>query len=149
MKLVTASVLGTAGEVPTAYFKIWHGLVPALYMSIIAVVGGLLLMTIYRPLQRLWDATPRPEAKTIFDALIEGIVAPAKGLIHPLHNGAFSRYAGIFAVAVLGAGYHAWATGMVGPQTRSLQPITVIEGVGWLLLVAATCGLVWRSKTRP
>ncbi|NNE52182.1 MAG: monovalent cation/H+ antiporter subunit A, partial [Sulfitobacter sp.] len=33
VKLVTSSLLGTAAEVPKAYFKIWHGLVPALYMS--------------------------------------------------------------------------------------------------------------------
>ncbi|NNE88263.1 MAG: monovalent cation/H+ antiporter subunit A [Silicimonas sp.] len=149
VKMVTASVLGETAEVPKAYLKIWHGLVPALYMSIAAVLGGLLLMVaLYHPLQRLWDATPRPEAKTIFEGLIAGLAAAAKGLIHPLHNGAFSRYAAIFGVAVLAAGYHAWATGMVGPQTRALQPVTVVEIVGWLLLVAATCGLVFLHRNR-
>ncbi|MEP0566216.1 MAG: hydrogen gas-evolving membrane-bound hydrogenase subunit E, partial [Paracoccaceae bacterium] len=148
VKMVTASVLGEAAEVPKAYFKIWHGLVPALYMSIAAVVGGLLLMAIYKPLQKMWDVAPRPEAKTIFEGLIEGIVATAKTLTHPLHNGAFSRYASIFAVTVAAAGYHAWATGLVGPQTRTLQAVTVVEVVGWLLLVAATTGLVFLHRNR-
>lgn len=148
VKMVTASVLGDAAEVPKAYFKVWHGLVPALYMSIIAVVGGLLLMGIYKPLQKMWDVTPRPEAKTIFEGLIETLVTGAKALTHPLHNGAFSRYAAIFTVTVLAAGYHAWTTGLVGPQTRAMQPVTVVEVVGWVLLVAATSGLVFLHRNR-
>ena len=35
VKLVTASVLGGAADMPKAHFKIWHGLVPALVMSIV------------------------------------------------------------------------------------------------------------------
>lgn len=48
VKLVTASVLGDAATVPTAYFKIWHGLVPALYMSLIAIAGGLLMLALFK-----------------------------------------------------------------------------------------------------
>ena len=73
--LVAKSVIGGTAELKVKYIKIWHGLVPALYMSIAAVVGGLLLMAIYRPALRLWDATPRPEAKVIFEAIIAGAVA--------------------------------------------------------------------------
>ncbi|WP_432816679.1 monovalent cation/H+ antiporter subunit A [Sulfitobacter sp. JB4-11] len=148
VKTVTASVLGQAAEVPKAYFKIWHGLVPALYMSIIAVVGGLLLMFIYAPLLRAWETTPRPEAKTIFDALIAGVVNIARKVTHGLHNGAFTRYAAIMSVTVLAVGYHAWATGTVGPATRSVQPAGPVETAGWAMLVAATVGLVTLHRNR-
>ncbi|SLN15231.1 monovalent cation/H+ antiporter subunit A [Roseisalinus antarcticus] len=148
VKLVTASVLGTAAEVPSAYLKIWHGLVPALYMSIIAVLGGLLMLAIFNPALRLWDRTPRPEAKVIFEAIIAAAVALARGVIHRLHNGAFSRYAAIMAVTVVAVAYHAWATGTVGPVTRAPQPANALQIAGWLMLVAASCALALLHRNR-
>ena len=148
VKMVTAAVLGEAGEVPKAYFKIWHGLVPALFMSIIAVVGGLLIMLIFPALLRAWDNTPRPEAKTIFEALVEMIVRLASRVTHGLHNGAFTRYAAIMSVTVLAVGYHAWSTGTLGAATREVQPATAVAITGWGLLVAATLGLVALHRNR-
>jgi multicomponent K+:H+ antiporter subunit A len=148
IKLVTASVLGDAAEVPKAYFKIWHGLVPALYMSIVAVVGGLLFLSIFNPALRLWDAAPRPEAKVIFEAIVEAAAKLARTIILPLHNGAFSRYAAIAAVAIVAIGYHAWTTGTLGAPTRELQPADPVAIAGWLMLVAATAGMVMMHRNR-
>ncbi|MCR8827907.1 monovalent cation/H+ antiporter subunit A [Pseudosulfitobacter koreensis] len=148
VKLVTVSVLGNAAEVPTAYFKIWHGLVPALYLSIVAVVGGLVLLITFQLLNRIWESTPRPEAKTIFDALIAGVVLLAQKLILGLHNGAFTRYAMIAFVAILAAGYHAWSTGTVGGATRLPQSAGPVPIAGWGMLVAATIGLVFLHRNR-
>ena len=148
VKLVTHAVLGDAAEVPTAYFKIWHGLVPALFMSIIAVVGGLLMMAIFNPALRVWDAAPRPEAKTIFDAIIRATVRTAQALILPLHNGAFSRYAAIGAVTIVAVGLQAWFSGTVGAPTREIQPAGVVPIAGWAMLVAATCALVFLHRDR-
>ncbi|SMX31363.1 monovalent cation/H+ antiporter subunit A [Actibacterium lipolyticum] len=148
VKLVTASLLGDAAEVPKAYFKIWHGLVPALYMSLIAVVGGLLMLLIFKPSLRLWDKAPRPEAKVIFEAIVEGVVRLARALILPLHNGAFTRYAAIGAVVFVVAGYHAWTTGTVGATTRTLQAVNFVSIAGWMMLVAATVGMVLMHRNR-
>ncbi|WP_299412131.1 monovalent cation/H+ antiporter subunit A [uncultured Sulfitobacter sp.] len=148
VKGITYAVLGGEAEVPKAYFKIWHGLVPALYMSIAAVVGGLIVLALFNPLLRVWDAAPRPEAKTIFEGSVEGIVRLAKGLTLPLHNGAFSRYGAVMAVTVVAAGYYAWATGTVGAPTRTVQPAGAIEIAGWVMLVAATLGMVFLHRNR-
>ncbi|WP_137703329.1 monovalent cation/H+ antiporter subunit A [Marimonas lutisalis] len=148
VKLVTASVLGNAAELPKAYFKIWHGLVPALFMSVAAVVGGLLVMVVFTPLLRLWETTPRPEAKAIFDALVATAVRLARGLILPLHNGAFTRYAAIGAITIVAAGFHAWKTGTVAPPTREVQAAGPVLVAGWLMLVAATGGLVFMHRNR-
>ncbi|WP_439109357.1 monovalent cation/H+ antiporter subunit A [Lentibacter sp.] len=148
VKLVTASVLGDAAEVPKAYFKIWHGLVPALYMSVVAVLGGLLLLAAFKPALRIWDALPRPEAKQIFDKIIAAVVALAERIILPLHNGAFSRYAAIGTVAIVAAGYHAFVTGSVGAPTRELQAAGPVPIAGWLMVVAATGGLVFLHRNR-
>ncbi|SEK55003.1 multisubunit potassium/proton antiporter, PhaA subunit /multisubunit potassium/proton antiporter, PhaB subunit [Roseovarius nanhaiticus] len=148
VKLVTSAVLGDAAEVPKAYFKIWHGLVPALYMSIAAVVGGLIVLALFNPLLRGWDAAPRPEAKAIFDRLITGTVAVARGLIAPLHDGSFSRYAAIMAATIIAAGLHAWTTGTIGPADYGMAPLNTIAVAGWLMLVAATLGLVFLHHNR-
>ena len=149
VKLVTASVLGGEAEVPKAYFKLWHGLVPALYMSIIALVGGLLLMLLlFKPTLQLWETTPRPEAKVIIEAIVEAAARLAQLLILPLHNGAFTRYAAIGSIAIIGASYHAWSTGTIGPQTREMQPADPFVVAGWLMLVAATAGLVLMHRNR-
>ncbi|WP_295316645.1 monovalent cation/H+ antiporter subunit A [Roseobacter sp.] len=148
VKMVTASVLGDPADVPKAYFKIWHGLVPALYMSIAATVGGLILLSLFRPALKLWDTAPRPEAKTIFEAVIAAAVSAARTFSHGLHNGAFTRYAAIFAVTVVAAGAHAWSTGVTGPATRSMQPAESVPIAGWLMLVAATVALVFQHRNR-
>lgn len=146
--MVAKAVIGEAGELKTKYIKIWHGLVPALYMSIIAVVGGLVLMLIYSPLLKLWDAMPRPEAKVIFEAIVEGVARLAQTLIHALHNGAFTRYAMIGLIAMIAAGYHAWASGTVAAPVRSLQAAGPVPIAGWAMLVAATGGLVLLHRNR-
>ena len=148
VKLVTASVLGGAAEVPTAHFKIWHGLVPALFMSIIAVVGGLLMLAIFKPALRLWETTPRPEAKVIYDAIVETAARLAQKLILPLHNGAFTRYAAIGTITIVVAGFYAWTTGTVGAPTRAMQAAGPVLIAGWLMLVAATAGMVFMHRNR-
>lgn len=148
VKLVTASVLGDAARLPDVHFKIWHGLVPALYMSTIAVVGGLIMLAVFTPALRIWDRMPRPEAKAIFDSVVESVIRLAQALILPLHNGAFSRYAAIGAVTIFVAGSYAWTSGTVGAPTRAAQAATPVAIAGWLMLVAATVGMVLLHRNR-
>ena len=146
--LVAKAVIGEAAELKTKYIKIWHGLVPALYMSIAAVVGGLIVLAAFKPLLRAWDNAPRPEAKVIFEGLVEAIVRGAKHVVLPLHNGSFSRYAAVGSLAIIVAGFYAFATGTVGAQTRELQFAGFVPIAGWLMLVAATLGLVFLHRNR-
>lgn len=148
VKLVTASVLGEAAAVPAAHFKIWHGLVPALYMSVIAVIGGLFMLAIFTPALRLWDATPRPEAKVIFEAVVEATARLARALILPVHNGAFTRYAAVATVVIVAAGLHAWSTGTLGAETRAVQPARPVAIAAWTMLVVATAGMVLLHRNR-
>ncbi len=148
VKLVTSAVLGSAAEMPSAHLKIWHGLVPALYMSIIAVVGGLVVLALFKPLSRLWEITPRPEAKVIFEAIVEAAARLARLLILPLHNGAFTRYAAIGTVTIVGAGFYAWTTGTLSAPAFKSAPAGPVLIAGWLMLVAATAGMVFMHRNR-
>ncbi len=148
VKIVTASVLGEAAEVPEEHLAIWHGLVPALWMSVIAVAGGLVLLAAYVPALRLWDISPRPEAKRLFEGTIGGSVALARRMIQPLHDGAFTRYAAILAVTIVAIAGHAWGTGTVGPAAHAMQPPNFVQVAAWAMLVAATAGLVFLHRNR-
>ncbi|WP_299841196.1 monovalent cation/H+ antiporter subunit A [uncultured Jannaschia sp.] len=148
VKLVTAAVLGPAAAVPEAHLAIWHGVTPALYMSIVAVGGGFLAFAAHGPAQRLWDRTPRPEAKTLFDGVIAGIVGLARRTVAPLHDGAFSRYAAIFAVTVVAVGAHAGLTGASAAPSRAMQTPGVVQIAGWAMLVAAAGALVFLHRNR-
>ena len=146
--LVAKSVIGDVAKLEVKYIKIWHGLVPALYLSIIAVVGGLLVFLIFKPLSRMWEAAPRPEAKVIFEAIVEAAAALARGIIHPVHNGAFTRYAAIGFITILALGFHAWSTGTTGPVVREVQHASWVAIAGWAMLVAATIGMVFLHRNR-
>ncbi|MBK1636362.1 monovalent cation/H+ antiporter subunit A [Rhodovulum adriaticum] len=136
------------GDLPYYSLKIWHGFTPALFMSIIAVAGGLVLLALHRPLDRLWIAAPRPEAKVIFDGLVNGLTALSDRITKALHNGAISRYLAIFVTATLAMGYIAWTGGGLPAPTRPLLPVPIVVAVGWVLLAVATFAVVKMHRQR-
>ena len=111
VKSVTGAVLGSTAEVPSYHLAIWHGLKPPLYLSGIAVVGGILLLLLHRFLQKGWDFTPRPEAKVIFDGVVDGTAWLARRITCLLHDGSFTRYAAILTITILAAAVHAYTSG--------------------------------------
>ena len=126
------------GQEIDIHLAIWHGITPALFMSGIAVIGGIILLAMHAPLDKIWNAVPRPEAKAAFDAVTGVIERASAWFTNGLHNGSMSRYLAAFAVAALVAGWWAWSGGIMGPQTRPLLEITPAAAIGWTLLMVAT-----------
>jgi len=146
--LVNAAAGAVTGAPSDKYLSIWHGVTPALIMSIIAVLGGLLLLALHAPLMRLWNATPRPEAKVMFDAVVAAVVALVRSITYGLHNGSMSRYLAIFVAATVALGYAAWSGGGHLPATRAIQPIPPVVAVGWLMLIVSTATVVILHRQR-
>ena len=96
--------------------QLWHGLTPALYMSIIAVLGGALLLVLHRRAEGISNNLPRPEAKVIYEAIIAGAAIASRRITDGLHDGALTRYAAILVVFTLAlAGYaDIWMAGFAG-----------------------------------
>ena len=138
----------TGGELPDFHLKLWHGVTPALFMSIIAVAGGAVLLAMHAPLDRAWLATPRPEAKAIFDRLVGGAAGLSRRITDVTHDGAMSRYLAIFVAATVVMGYIAWrGSGMPAP-TRELLPVPPVVIIGWLMLLVATASVVLMHRDR-
>jgi multicomponent K+:H+ antiporter subunit A len=148
VRLVTEAVVGGVAELPEEHLALWHGFKPALFMSMIAVVGGLVWLALFSPLSRLWNAAPRPEAKDIFDALIKALASGAGRFSRALHDGSFTRYAAIMVLTIIALGAHAWFTGTAGGATRDMLTMTPIAVMLWGMLIAATCFLVLYQRNR-
>ncbi|MGZ9811587.1 monovalent cation/H+ antiporter subunit A [Pseudoroseicyclus sp. H15] len=142
-----ASSAVTQTEVHT-HLAIWHGVTPALIMSIIAIVGGLILLALFAPLDRVWLAMRRPEAKAIFDRLMSATVRGSRAIAEGTHNGSISRYLAVFVVATLGSALIAFFGRGLAPVSRPMLPIPLLAGVGWVLMLAATLGVVLLHRRR-
>ncbi|MGR3759754.1 monovalent cation/H+ antiporter subunit A [Roseobacteraceae bacterium NS-SX3] len=147
--VATASYAVIGGEkLPYYSLKLWHGLTPALFMSAVAVAGGLLLLALHRPLERAWNAAPRPEAKVIFDALIGALTALSRAVTGALHNGSITRYGAVMVTFTVAIAYYAYSGGSLGAETRQLQEAGVLPWIGWICLVAATGFVVLKHRNR-
>uniref|UniRef100_UPI00351533A1 hydrogen gas-evolving membrane-bound hydrogenase subunit E n=1 Tax=Pararhodobacter marinus TaxID=2184063 RepID=UPI00351533A1 len=138
----------TGGTLPEFHLKIWHGITPALYMSVIAVLAGAALLAAHRPLYRAWIAAPRPEAKAIFDGLVGGAVGLSRWVTQRTHDGAMSRYLAIFVGSTTLLGYLAWRGGGMPPQTREMLPVPPLVLVGWVLLLVAAGSMALMHRNR-
>ena len=146
VRVTAAAVIG--GELPEFHLKIWHGVNAALIMSIIAIVVGVVLLALHRPLDRAWIAAPRPEAKTIFDWIVGTAAHGAAWITGRLHDGSLTRYAAIFIITVVALGTHAYLTGSLSGPTRISMAVGVVPAAGWVLLVVATIGIVVLHRNR-
>ncbi|MDM7932700.1 monovalent cation/H+ antiporter subunit A [Tabrizicola sp.] len=137
--LVDAAASAVTGEAVQSKITHWHGLeAAALWMSLAAVGGGLMALGAYPRLRALWDAAPRPEAKRIFDGVIEPLAALARGLTGLVHNGSFSRAVGVAVVAIAAASLWAFRGGDHLAGTRDLLPVEpVVLAVWFVMMVAA------------
>ncbi len=136
--VAVASGATIGGDLPYYSLKLWHGITPALFMSIIAVGGGAVLLWLHGGLQRVWLSLPRPEAKTIYDALVSSVVQATAWVTQLTHNGAITRYLAIFVVATVALSYLAFTGGGQTPATRATLPIPFVAFVGWTLLVVGS-----------
>ncbi|MCP4824155.1 MAG: monovalent cation/H+ antiporter subunit A [Shimia sp.] len=146
--LVTVAANAVTGLDTHPHLKLWHGVTPALWMSVVAFAVGGVLLAIHGKLDALWLRVPRPEAKAIFDAIMEGCVAMAKAFARGTHNGVMSRYLALLVLAAVGVGAHAYFTGGIGAPTREILPVPPLVWVGWLSLVVATFLVVSQHRRR-
>jgi len=146
--IVKASATATIGA--AAYVKIahWHGLAPALWMSIFAVGGGLVLLGLHPRLSRLWAALPGIEGASVFTALITGAAGLARRLSDGLHDGSLQRSLAVATVTIVAAGGFAFVTGTHAPGTRALTGVQPVAVVGWFLLMSATVAIVVLHRQR-
>ncbi|NBB97808.1 MAG: monovalent cation/H+ antiporter subunit A [Alphaproteobacteria bacterium] len=137
-----------AEELPYYSLALWHGVNAALIMSMIAVATGAVLLALHKWLDSAWIATPRPEAKAIFDALLGAITRTATRFTDLLHDGAMSRYLAIFTAACVVIVAGAFFTADYLQGTRPPLPITNASIVGFVAIMVPTIALAFLHRNR-
>ncbi|MEQ8817188.1 MAG: monovalent cation/H+ antiporter subunit A [Thalassobaculum sp.] len=146
VEVVAAAVVG--GDLPEFQLALWHGLTPALGMSVAALLGGVAILVVYSPIDRIRIALPRPEAKAIFDASVRGGAAASQALVRTLQNEDLTRYALVIMLATVALGVFGFLTGPHGAGTRAMLEPSLPAVVGWGVLAVA-CGIaVVRHRDR-
>jgi multicomponent K+:H+ antiporter subunit A len=140
--VATASGAVIGGDLPYYSLKLWHGWVPALFMSIIAVLGGIVLLWQHRALNAIWLERGPPFAKAIYDALVDALVRGCRRVTDGLHTDALTRYGAIFVVFTLALAGYAYATGTMAAPTRALLPVGLVPMIGWICLIGSACAVV-------
>ncbi|MBK8962914.1 MAG: monovalent cation/H+ antiporter subunit A [Candidatus Competibacteraceae bacterium] len=148
--LLAVASAGVLQEPPPAHdLAIWHGVNPALWMSVIALLGGGLVYLGRKPLFAFYDRhAERLEVKTLYNAWLEGLFEVAGALTRRLDTGSLQRLLGVVMLSalVLGvAGFGGGSAPLTGPR-----PLLPVDGVSLLValgLVAATVGVViWHRQ---
>ena len=144
--LAAGAVVG--GPLPDYHLALWHGLTPALFMTAVAVAGGMLLLAAYHPALALRLALPRPEAKSIFDAAIAALVSGARVLTDAVHNGSLQRGLLLAILVMLAVGVSAFLGGDHAAGVRAMIPATMPAIAVWLLAVAAALAVLRYHRHR-
>ena len=148
--VVERTALAVVGgqALPTYYLALWHGITPALMMSVVAFIGGAALLVAYKPLDRLRLAVPRPEAKRIFDQALDRATRGAKILVAVLHTESLPRYFTTMIVAIIVVGGVGFMTGSHAAGTRTPLPVNGPALVIWGTLLATSLAIVLLHPNR-
>lgn len=130
----------TGGEAVVKIYH-WHGFVPALFLSVAAIGGGFVLLGLYAPLSGM--GLRGPQAKVLFEGLVEGAVSAARRVTQGLHDGSMTRALTVAVLAIGAAGVWAFLGGVHGPGLRAAMPVPPVVAVAWVLLVVATLSLAF------
>ncbi|WP_043311811.1 monovalent cation/H+ antiporter subunit A [Pseudomonas sp. ML96] len=132
--LAVAAQASLGGALPEYSLAIWHGFNMPLAMSFVALIGGVLVYIGRKPLFRLYESVPEVDAKLVFEAAVQRVVAAAAWLTARLENGSLQRYLALLLLSAL-----ALVTVSLAPLSqlsgsRELSPLDPFTGLGMLVL---------------
>jgi multicomponent K+:H+ antiporter subunit A len=142
-----ASVAVLAHEVPAYSLTIWHGLNIPLLMSFLAMVGGITIYCNRRHLFHFQAQFDEPDAKYIFEGVVQWIVNVSKRIIETLENGSLQRY--IFLLLLLTLVMSALPL-LDLAQNAGSRPQIPLDGVAitgaFLMILSAIATVIWHRK---
>ncbi|MCG6966648.1 MAG: monovalent cation/H+ antiporter subunit A [Chromatiaceae bacterium] len=147
--LAAAAAATLQGDLPDYSLAIWHGFTPAMAMSVVALIGGITIYTLRRPLFAWHERTVgRIDARTLYQWLERRLFRAAARLDAVLHPPALQRMVAVLivaacAVAVVGT----WGLGPLSGELplTPLDPVNLTAGAA---LLASALGTVLLHRQR-
>ncbi|MFG0583714.1 monovalent cation/H+ antiporter subunit A [Pseudomonas sp. zjy_9] len=146
--LASAASATLGGDLPEYSLSIWHGFNLPLIMSVVALVGGVLVYALRKPLFRWYAGMPRVDAKLVFERMVMSLFVSATAFTRRLENGSLQRYiayllGAAIVVVVLALGPLPELSGSV-----PMQPIDGITALGLAIMVMAGLATVIFHRQR-
>jgi len=135
---------------PDYHLALWHGVNPALVMSLFALVGGALIYLVRHPLTHWHEhGIGRADARILYNALQDGLFALARAITRLIDTGSLQRQVLFLLMAALMLGVAPWlAGGTPLAGDRAGLPLDAVSLVAGLTLIAATLATVWLHRQR-
>mgnify|MGYP005837563459 CR=1 FL=1 len=141
--LVLAATAVLQSPPPAFDLAIWHGLSPAMLMSVVALIGGLLVYAGRRPLFALatrWEG--RLDARAVYDRLLRALFGLADGVTRALDVGSLQRLLLLFFASALLLGAAGLADGVTplsgGRTLLEVDGVSLMAAVGLVASAIAT-----------
>jgi len=154
--LTVAPLLAVAAQgtlqtaLPEYQLALWHGINPALIMSLIALTGGALIYALRQPLFVWHDRSlGRLDARVVYNALLDGLIALAGWITRLIDTGSLQRQVFLLLLAAIVLGVSPWLAGDT-PLTgsRSGLPLDAVSLLAASALIVATFATVWLHRQR-
>jgi len=138
------------GPLPEHNLALWHGVNPALWMSVIALVGGVLLYLGRKPVFALHERlSGKLDARAIYEHGLRSIINFARRVLARLEAIGLQHQAAVLILAALVLG----SAGMLGAAapltgTRPLLPVDGVSLLAVLTLIGATLAVTVLHRQR-
>ncbi|MEJ2309985.1 MAG: monovalent cation/H+ antiporter subunit A [Gammaproteobacteria bacterium] len=147
--LATAAASTLQADLPEYSLSIWHGVNPALIMSLVALAAGGLIYALRRPLFRWHERTiGRIDARTFYQWLEQALFRGAEWLNGVLQRATLQRMVLVLVLAAVALAFSGlWGFGPVGGDLP-LTPLDPISLLAAVILCIAAVGTVLLHRQR-
>jgi multicomponent K+:H+ antiporter subunit A len=145
--LAAAATVGPA-PLPDVTLALWHGVTPALLMSLAAFAGGAALYAMRTPLARLVARAPRIDAKAAFDTGVAASVAACRRVIEGLHTDSLPRYLAVITATTVAVGAAGFFAGTHAAGAREELATTLPAIVAFVLLASTSLAVLAVHRQR-
>ncbi|MDP2430415.1 MAG: monovalent cation/H+ antiporter subunit A [Pseudomonadota bacterium] len=149
--ILTVAATGVLqGPLPTYHLAIWHGFSPALWMSVIALIGGIVLYGARQSLFAWYDRHgSRLDARRVYDALLRALLAFARGVTRLLDIGSLQRMLFLFLSFAVLLGWIGWSGGDASlTGSRAMLPVDGVSLLAVFALIVVSITVVFLHRQR-
>jgi multicomponent K+:H+ antiporter subunit A len=148
--LAVAAADALQTPLPEYHLALWHGINPALVMSLVALTGGALIYLARGPLTAWHERViERIDARIVYNALQDGLFALARGITRLVDTGSLQRQVLFMLAAALVLGVAPWlAGGTPLAGNREGLPLDAVSLLAAGTLVVAALATVWLHRQR-
>ena len=134
-------------DVPTYSLAIWHGFNIPLFMSFVAMLGGAIIYYNRRPIFQFQSHFDEPNAKHIFEGVIQSIVNFSQRMIKMLENGSLQRYIFLLLLFTLVMAALPLLDLVQNAGSRQQIPLDGVAVTGAILMIlSAIATVIWYRK---